>query len=83
MIDDASTTLAMQNEIKKNKSYHLAHTEAVRFLLKISTYLARLHRFILTPPRPPSNETAVKNAAERKGRPRVEYENYNCQLYVN
>lgn len=48
LIDDPRSG-RIRNEIKKNKPYHLAHTEAVGFFIKNSTYLARLRRFILTP----------------------------------
>lgn len=52
----------IRNEIKKNKPYHLAHTEA-SFLLKNSTYLARLQ---FLPPATPEARRTIKNAAEER-----------------
>lgn len=63
----------IRNEIKKNKPYHLAHTEA-HFLLKNSTYLASSPLY-LNPP--PQKRRTTKKFNARKGH---EYENYNCQL---
>lgn len=61
MIDDLDCA-RIRNEIKKNKAYHLAHTEA-RFLLKI-LHISRLHRFILTPRR--KRDGQQKNSTQER-----------------